>query len=337
MTMARIMIVLYARRRIVLITLAGTMTLALFVSLLAPKLYRASTSLVLIYKGVDPVSGLAMSPQLMPGYVATQIDIIRSQAVALKVVDQLRLADLPSYTEQFKAASKGDGDIRDRIAKQLVDKITVIPARESSVMEVTYKCSDAQRASDIVNAFAAQYLQTGIQLNTDPLKQGEGGADAPEVMGNLRIQGLKHDLRIALEKKKVLELNRARDQLAVLMKDAESAQRAYDHAIQRFSPTSLEGQANQAGAAVLNPAVPPTDPWFPRLPLNMTAALLLGLALGVGIAFTAEMMWPRIRSGDELAVTFVAPVLAEFRWDPPAGSPALLALPSAIQRMRPVY
>lgn len=457
MTISRILVVLRARRRMVLTMFGSVVAFALLVSLLFPNLYQASSSLVLNYKGIDPVSGTAMSPQLMPGYMATQIDIIRSKNVALKVVDQLKLAEMSSYKKDFQEATEGAGDIRDWIAEKLLRKVRVVPSRDSSVLDITYKSFNAPLAVDIVNAFAAQYLQTVIQLNTDPLKQvssyfiaqiktlrenmetarnklsvyqqqkgivdidnrldvegtrlndlssqlaqvqgqmfdatarrreaqGAGGAEIPEVMSSLLIQNLKvslaqaeakfadlsqklasahpqyraskaeveklraelerqikamtnsvssnarafeqrkRDLReaVAKQKEKVLDLNRARDQLAVLAKDAESAQRAYDNAVQRFNQTSLEGHANQADVAVLNPATVPNEPWFPRLPLNMAISVFLGLALGIGLALAAEKTGRRIRSGDDLAEALSAPVLAEFDWEGPRMLPATM-------------
>jgi uncharacterized protein involved in exopolysaccharide biosynthesis len=41
-------------------------------------------------KGVDPVTGVTLPGQLLPGYMATQVDIITSKNVALRVVDRLR-------------------------------------------------------------------------------------------------------------------------------------------------------------------------------------------------------------------------------------------------------
>lgn len=171
MTLDQICTVLHARRRFILLTVLATLALAFLLSLLWPKTYKAATTLVLNYKGIDPVSGLSMSPQLMPGYVATQIDIIQSKSVALKVVDALGLDRHPSFTEDFVNAGDGKGDIRHWIADQLQRRVRVTPSRESSVMELSYKSRDPAFAAEVANAFAAEYLRTGVQLHTDPLKK----------------------------------------------------------------------------------------------------------------------------------------------------------------------
>ena len=56
-----------------LVVVLTTIIVNLFV---LPKSYTATTSLVLNYKGMDPVTGAVLPAQLMPGYMATQTDII---------------------------------------------------------------------------------------------------------------------------------------------------------------------------------------------------------------------------------------------------------------------
>ncbi|SNS14601.1 chain length determinant protein EpsF [Noviherbaspirillum humi] len=170
MTLLQVFVILRARMRLLLKAMLATVFAALLISLLFPNIYKAGTSLVLNYKGIDPVSGTAMAPQLMPGYMATQIDVIKSKNVALRVVDALRLADRPSFQEDYRSDTGGRGDIRDWIAERLLEKVKVVPGRDSSVIDIIYRSRDADFAADVANAFATQYLETLVQLTTDPLK-----------------------------------------------------------------------------------------------------------------------------------------------------------------------
>lgn len=163
--------ILYARRKIILITLLMTVAVTAVVSLLLPKTYKASTSLVLNYKGADPVTGMPMPAQLLPGYMATQVDIVSSRNVALKVVDDLKLAEGPAVNQQFMEATEGKGTIRDWLANLLLKNIEVVPSRESSVLDINYKGADPQFAAAIANAFAAAYQLTSIQLKVEPAKK----------------------------------------------------------------------------------------------------------------------------------------------------------------------
>ena len=163
--------ILYARRLIILLTLVIVVAGTVAVSLVLPKTYKATTSLVLNFKGTDPVTGAPLPAQLMPGYMATQVDIIGSHNVAAKVVDDLRLAEAPAVVQQFNEATKGRGNIRDWLADLLVKKVEVVPSRESSVLDINFKAADPQFAAAVANGFAAAYQVISLQLKVDPAKK----------------------------------------------------------------------------------------------------------------------------------------------------------------------
>lgn len=119
------------------------------------------------------------------------------------------------------------------------------------------------------------------------------------------------ELRAALDaqKKRVLELRERRDQIAVLQRDVESAQRAYDLVAQRLSQTSLESQTQQTNIAVLTPATAPLKPSSPRITLNLALAVFLGTLLGVGTALLLELVDQRIRGPHDLDQLADAPLL----------------------------
>ena len=96
MNFSQFLLILRARQRVIWITLVIVVAATLAISLLLPKTYKGTASVLLNYKGVDTVTGLAMPGQLMAGYMATQIDIISSKNVALHVVDSLKLAQNPA-------------------------------------------------------------------------------------------------------------------------------------------------------------------------------------------------------------------------------------------------
>lgn len=447
MNFSQILLILRARMRIVVITLLITVATTLLVSLLLPKTYQATSSLVLNYKGVDPLTGLTMPGQLLPGYMATQIDIISSKNVALRVVDSLGLAQSPAVIEQFREATDGKGTVRDWLADLLLKKLEVVPSRESSVVDISFKGADPQFVAAIANAFSDEYQKINIQLKVDPMKKaalyfdsqikllrdnvevaqsklskyqqdngivsldnrldvesnrlndlsaqlvvaqgqsmeamsrqsmaaGSSSADSPDVASNPLIQNLKiglgnaeskfaevsqrlssnhpqyqsakaeveklrADLReqmavasrsvgnnaqifqqregairsaLQAQKTRVLELNRTRDEMNVLSKDVENAQRAFDIASQRFSQTRIEGQSDQSDVAVLNPAAPPIEPSGPKVLLNTVLSFFLGTMLGLGLAILAEMLDRRVRSDSDLSEHAQVPVLGVIDW-----------------------
>jgi len=117
-----------------------------------------------------------------------------------------------------------------------------------------------------------------------------------------------HDA-LAQQKTKVLMLNKQRDELNVLRRDIESAQRTFEQVSQRASQTNLESQTNQTNIAVLNPATPPTEPSKPKLVLNILVSMFVGMLLGVGLALALELSKRRVRSSSDLAEALGLPVL----------------------------
>ena len=171
MNLTQFLIIIKARFWVILITLSITVMTTAVINYLLPRSYTATTSLVLNYKGVDPVTGFPLPAQLTPGYMATQVDIITSRNVAMKVVSQLKFADSAEAQEQFNFATKGKGDIHVWFADRLLKNLDVKPSRESSVIEISFNGADPEFSSSVANAFANAYQQTNIQFKVEPAQK----------------------------------------------------------------------------------------------------------------------------------------------------------------------
>lgn len=174
MNFSQFLLILKARAKIILWTFLIIVGTTISISLVLPKNYTATTSLVVNYKGVDPLSGMVMQAQLMPGYMATQVDIITSHAVAVKVVQNLGLTNSPVIKQQFEEASAGGVNIEDWLADLLLKKLDVKPSRESSILEISYSGSDPQFSATIANAFADAYQEASLRLKVEPSQKAAG-------------------------------------------------------------------------------------------------------------------------------------------------------------------
>src|SRR5262245_2795149 len=86
MTLGQFLTILWARRRMILmVTLLVAVTAAVFTALM-PKRYQTSASVM-----VDTRSPSGQTPGRLEDIMNTQLDIIGSPAVALKVVEALKL------------------------------------------------------------------------------------------------------------------------------------------------------------------------------------------------------------------------------------------------------
>lgn len=189
MNFLQFLLILKARFKIILVTFVTIVLVSLIVTLSLPKSFQATTSLLLNYKGMDPVTGVILPAQLVPGYMATQVDIIQSRNIALKVVDKLGLAESPHAQKHFQKATDGHGDIKNWLADMLLKKLTVTPSKESSVMEISYSAVDPDFAAEVVNAFAENYLETSVQLKVEPAQKAAGyfGQQIKTLRDNLEL------------------------------------------------------------------------------------------------------------------------------------------------------
>lgn len=114
---------------------------------------------------------------------------------------------------------------------------------------------------------------------------------------------------LATQKSRVLILNKQRDEINVLRREIESAQRAFELVSQRASQTSIESQTNQTNISVLNAAVAPVDPSKPRVLLNVLISILAGPLLGIGLALALELTRRYVRSAEDVVEALGVPLL----------------------------
>lgn len=213
--------ILQSHKAVVLSALMITVLTTLVVSLLLPKQYVASTSIVVDQRSVDPVTGLTLPVQLLPAYIATQVDVITSHHVARKVVEKLKLSENLHMQKSF-AESKSNGDIKDWIAISLLKNLEIKPSHESSVMQVNFTFSDAQYAAMIANAFAAAYIQSSVELQAQPAKLSADWFDSQMAKLRARVEDAQSllstyqqehgivaiDNRLDLENSRLVDLSR---------------------------------------------------------------------------------------------------------------------------------
>ena len=128
---------------------------------------------------------------------------------------------------------------------------------------------------------------------------------------------------VEAQKRTIVNMRTVRDEGALLIKELEAAQRAFDTVSQRRSQVSLESQADTAAARVLTPAVAPLEPTSPKPPLILASAVIFGLLIGMGGAVAWEMLDRRVRSAEDLAVAEGVPVLGILSAKPAKGLPRI--------------
>lgn len=114
---------------------------------------------------------------------------------------------------------------------------------------------------------------------------------------------------LAEQRERVLKLKGQRDELSVLQRDVENAQRAYDAIAARLAQTSIESQTQLTNVSVLSPATEPTRHSSPRLKLNTALAVFAGALLALATVLLRELVDRRVRSPEQLTQLLDQPVI----------------------------
>lgn len=461
MSFMQFLSILRARWKIAALVLLLTVGMTVAVSLVSPKRYTASASIVLDIKP-DPVNGIMITGMQAPSYVATQVDILSSERVAHRVVEQLKLADRQEVRDAWMEATAGEGSIQSWIAGGLRQKLTVKPSRESNVITVQFEGGDPKTAATVANAFVQAYMDTSLDLRVAPAREytsffdsrakelrdalekaqtklsafqrdkgilvsddridveqsrlnelsaqivamqalsaeslsrqaqvGRSGDQMAEVLNNSLVSGLKAEAarlqarlselesrlgdrhpqviearanlaetrsRIAAEtqrvagsvgvnnqiarqreaeiraafeqqRQKLLRMRETRDELAVLQRDVENAQKNYDSVLGRLQQTSLESQTTRTNVGVLNPALEPLQPSSPKIVLNTALATVLGTLLALGAVLLMELLDRRVRRPEDVVQMLDLPVIGTMPKPLRAGATRTQAIPKRV-------
>jgi len=448
MNVQQFLLALRGRMWVFLTLFLGTVAAAVLVTMLLPRTYQATVSVLVANRDEQSLSTAPQGLREQVGYMQTQVDVIQSQRVARRVVEDLKLAEDPGARSAFKR-SGAHGSIEDWLASALLTQVHV-DTTQSSVMQISYAANDPRFAAKIANAFAKAYMEVTLRLRTEPTKEAAAWFDdqlkslrtdfeaaqarlaafqkehgiiatdervdvenarlselstqalaaqnatydadskarqshgtatdsLPEVLASPLIQTLKaqvltgeaklHELStrlgpnhpeyiqqksevdalrarlgaemhkvvasvessarqnrmhvadlqaaLAAQRAKVVALRDARDQSTVLMRDVDTAQKAYEAALQRYLVNKVESGARQTNVTVLNEAVEPARPSKPKPTLNIALGLIVGLMLGLGAVFLLELVDRRVRSNADLEGALDAPLLGSLQpWQP---------------------
>lgn len=230
-------------------------------------------------------------------------------------VENQRLAELSSQLVQLQAVVNESGS-RQRQSAQNASRMNEVLSNPV-IISMTTELSRAQAQFNEMGAKLGANHPTMQELRAR-IRQLQGNIDAEtrRVAGGLAITDDINRTRLAQlqasvqeQRAKLLELKGYRDESAVLMRDVESARRAYDAMLSRASQTAIESQSTQTNVSVLRAAMPPVDPTTPNKQLNLVLGTFVGLMLGGCAAVLRELRDRRLRTADDVLRVLNQPLL----------------------------
>ena len=219
-----------------------------------------------------------------PTQVPTPPDLVtEQQLVATPVVAQ--------EAAKLLGQSRPQGDLLDGLSVEVVST--------SRILKITYASTDAAFAAKAANAFGNGYIQ---YRRAQALKQIDAAIeDAQDRVASTQadLTQVEADIAAARDPARKATLTAQRDtllaRLGVLQDQLDELQNS--------------ATLRQGGGQLVQTATTPTSPSSPDHLKTAAAALVVGLALGVGLAFLRERLDDTIRTHHELERRLGAPVL----------------------------
>ena len=272
------------RRRKLLIALVTLLTVgaALAYSLLQTPVYRATTDVLIQRTASENVLSdvQQQNPQEVQQQIQTEIEIIRSRIIQDAVREKL------GYVPAVSVAARGQTQV---VTISATDTSETTAAEKTNRYAEIY-VAERRRATSEDLLGAASDLQA--ELATVDAKTN----DAQQRVSDLNVQIAD---RPPEEQGELIVLRDTAQSEADSIRQTSAARRlTIQDQIDRLQ---LEATLNETrGARIVSQAEPPSTPISPNPRRDTSVALVLGLLLGVGVAFLREYLDDTVRTKDDL-------------------------------------
>ena len=221
---------------IILVFLLVSITAA-FVTYLLPKSYSSKARIEIHLPSTDIANfgGPSMANSYDPYYIETEFQVIQSQTILDRVIDQLNLNE--AWTQKYSRATKFKTPETRRILKGM---ISLAAERNTSLIDITVYADDANEAQQIAEKLAEVYQQYRHEDWDATLNQG--------------IDALVKDMSNYVERVKVEQTNVDKLRRDEKVEDLDATSSMPGSTLQSISLATLQSQKieGQKQLAMLN-------------------------------------------------------------------------------------
>jgi chain length determinant protein EpsF len=145
---------------------------ALVATWLMPRTYTATAAVVLDVKSPDPIAGMILPGMIQPSYMATQLDLMRSQRVVSGALHAMPADQLDALRADWaEATGRARDSFEPWVANLLLRSFDAKPSKDSNVIFVSYRARDPDFAAQMANAWVDSYIKTVLELRVEPARQ----------------------------------------------------------------------------------------------------------------------------------------------------------------------
>lgn len=188
---------------------------------------------------------------------------------------------------------------------------------DKTIQEVSDRLAELQgEKSRLVITFTPDYPKVKeVQNQID-----EGNAVLNHELARA-AKRVENDYQAAVDRENMLreafhEQQKAANEIAersvqynILKREADTNKQLYVSLLEQLKETGMSASLKASNIHIVDPAYPPSKPSRPRILLNLSLGLLLGLCLGTGAAFLQENLDNTLKSSEEVEQFLQIPAL----------------------------
>ena len=225
--------------------------------------------------------------------VATQVGVMQSRPVLEQVIRTLHLKMTPD---------------------ELLSRVNVEADGQTNIVTIVVTEDSPKRAATIANTMASTYVAASQDAQRATYKATADTVDAQVTAAQLRIAGL--EAYLVAQQKAPKKSNEASGYQAAV--ELQVAKLQYQTLADKLNQLRTNQQLATGSGSILASAAADPKPVSPSPMRNGAIALVLGLVLGIGVAFLAEVIDNTIRSSEVAAEIYGAPVLGDIPIEKPS-------------------
>lgn len=193
-------------------------------------------------------------------------------------------------------------------------KTPVIEKLENRLFELEQQLANLRARFDENWPQVIQTKQEIAQVQEQLKREKEATVAQAVRQARLEFEGVQAEFEMlssAMDRQKNLanRLNEASIQYNILKRDVDTNKQLYQGLLQRLKETGVTAGLEFGNIHVVDHGRVESQPYRPRKLLNLTLALILGLTLGIGLAFFREYLDDTVKTPEELEQALGLPSL----------------------------
>lgn len=171
---ARARLVMWRNRWLILLCMLAAIAAAIAATAIAPRIYSATASVQLEQQSTRVIKDEGLQPEASvydsERFLQTQIDILHSRALAIRVADRLQLFRDGRFLAAMGHPFEAEGGpaeqarkLRDQVIRTLADNLAISLPRSSRIAAISFSSRDPDLAARVANAYADALITDNLE------------------------------------------------------------------------------------------------------------------------------------------------------------------------------